>query len=225
MRQRSLEPAVFRILLWLLGLLAVGLAVYLGIVERPRPVYQHVVDRSLLYVHIASAGMAIVLGPALFLRRSRHVVLVSLHRWFGRWYASSAIVASISAVVVARLYAPGGWVSQLGIAMAAGVWAIATLAAWWHIRRRHVAEHQQWMIRSYALALGFLTHRFWITGVTALMAATAGDTRYGAPIGDWLFWLCNLLIAEAIIGFTRRQRRQALSPSFRHPLSPQPDFD
>ncbi len=86
------------------------------------------------------------------------------------------------------------------------VWAGTTLTALGHIRRKNIEAHREWMVRSYAVALGFVSLRIWIPLLSA----------FGFPFDEvyqmvsWLCWVPNLLIAEMNLGWRRQQRAVAV---------------
>ena len=85
-----------------------------------------------------------------------------------------------------------GPVAQWGFGLLALAWLASTLNAYRHVRDRNFAQHRAWMIRSYALALFFLTFSL----IHPMVSATAASrtTVYAASILASV--ACNLGAAE-----------------------------
>ena len=94
-----------------------------------------------------------------------------------------------------------------------GVLFIAVAAAWFatttigmlRARTRRFAEQHEWMIRSYALALFFVTFSLW----GPALAATSVPSAVAYPLAQILSAGVNLGIAELYIRRTRRARPAA----------------
>ena len=80
----------------------------------------------------------------------------------------------------------------------------ATGMAYWSIKHRRVAEHREWMIRSYALIYAAVALRILIP---LLMVATQGNFALTYRTVSWLCWVPNVLLAELIV---RRSRPSAV---------------
>jgi uncharacterized membrane protein len=123
-------------------------AAYLGLIR----------DRYLFIPHAIGGILAIFIGPIQFSSRLRSKHL-QLHRYLGRTYAYSVFIAAILAVVIS-------WHRPLivGTTVQSTAWFLSTLFAVLTARNRYVAQHRQWMIRSYAVTFTFVTLRilnFW----------------------------------------------------------------
>jgi uncharacterized membrane protein len=156
-----------------------------------------------LMLHVVGGSAALVLGPWQFwggLRRRR----LGLHRWLGRLYLVAVLVGGLGGLAIARV-AFGGLPARLGFGLLAIVWLGCGAAAYRAIRRRDVASHQEWMIRSYALTLAAVTLRIWNP-----LLALAGFSFPEAYVSvAWLCWVPNLLIAELYI--LHRRPRPAIA--------------
>ena len=157
------------------------------------------VSPSAFVTHLVGGVMAIVLG-AFQVNESIRTRYLSVHRWVGRCYVL-AVGLSGSAGFVLALEAFGGRVSQWGFGLMALCWLAATIIAFRHIRHGCVAQHRNWMIRSYSLTLAGVTLRIYL----GLCFAAGLSFSVFYPVLAWLCWLPNLLLAE---WFIRRQRPQ-----------------
>ena len=193
-----------------LGAAEVGLAATYA----NRPVFVQVA----FYVHIVSAGLALVVGPFSFAKAIRRRRL-GLHRWIGRTYLVSIMFASASGLVMA-CYSSVGFVGFFGFGTLAVLWAWTSYRGYRAVRAGDLASHQAWMIRSFALTFAAPTLRLWfgvLIGVQLLAGGAGGDVEQMADNAyaavPFLCWLPNIVVAELLI------RRRDL-PGLR--LSPSP---
>jgi hypothetical protein len=112
-------------------------------------------------VALLCGALQILLTGALPLRSRRR------HRWLGRAYVWTAWATSVlSLFVIADFDVPT--ITKVFFAGAAVLWFATTALAYARIRRGRVAEHCEWIIRSYAIALFFITFSAW----DSILAAT-----------------------------------------------------
>lgn len=140
-----------------------------------------------------------------------------LHKWLGLTYVVTACATSLLSLwVVAGFQVSAA--AKAGFIAEAALWAGTTLTAYVSIRRRQTGAHREWMIRSFAVALFFMSFSLWdpIMEMTPLPAADA----YALAV--FLGWAVNLLLAETYIRRTRQTRWIAtpeLSPTGTLPAS------
>ena len=154
-----------------------------------------------LIIHVAGAATALLLGPAQFFPSLRARYL-GLHRWIGRVYVLGCTVGGISGLVLA-LGASTGSISAAGFGTLAIAWLVATLLAWRRAVERRIGEHQEWMIRSFALTLAAVTLRIYlpIGELLPVPFVAAYQTI------SFLCWVPNLLLAEMYLLRRRSLRR------------------
>ncbi|UJF32949.1 DUF2306 domain-containing protein [Paenibacillus hexagrammi] len=146
-----------------------------------------------LYAHIVTAVLALVLGPyQLFVKPQGK--RIRLHRRLGYVYFISIMVSSIVGLYLA-IYATGGWVSTLGFLGLDLAWAMSTWLSVRYILNKNVQAHKDWMMRSYALTCAAITLRLWL----GPMALLFGNFITGYQVTAWLCWVPNLFIMEAVI--------------------------
>lgn len=104
-------------------------------------------NRVFLIPHILTAVTAILLGPIQFSTRFRRRYL-PLHRLLGKVYVVCSLLAAPLAIIIAR-NAPGALV--LAALSQSTLWFVFTLAAYLTARKRQIAQHRRWMIRSYSV--------------------------------------------------------------------------
>ncbi len=142
------------------------------------------------HAHLLGGAVALAIGPFQLSSRfrSRHL---SLHRLLGRVYVGAVLVGGLGSLSLA-VSASGGLSGKVGFGMMAVVWLICTTMAFVSIRSRRVADHQVWMIRSYAATLSAVTLRIYLP--ISVMAGYEFAVVY--PVIAWLSWVPNLIIAD-----------------------------
>jgi hypothetical protein len=113
-----------------------------------------------LFFHAMFASIALIAGPLQFVPglRSR---LPKLHRWAGRLYVLSCLVAGTAGIAVAS-HAAGGPVAGFGFATLAVLWMATTAAAWSAAVSRDFERHRALMRYSFAMTFGAVTLRLQI---------------------------------------------------------------
>ncbi|MDP9796415.1 putative membrane protein [Catenuloplanes nepalensis] len=167
----------------------------------PQPFWVHIV----FYIHIVSAGLALVVGPFQFVKAIRRRFPVA-HRWIGRTYVASIAFAAPSGLVMA-FYSSAAFVGLFGFGTLAVLWGWTTWRGYRAIRARDIASHQAWMIRSFALTFAAPTLRLWfglLIGVQLLMGRASEisvDEITGLAYAavPFLCWMPNIVVAELMI--------------------------
>ena len=111
-------------------------------------------NRQLWYLaHMAIATPILVIAPIQFIagiRKARPQV----HRWLGRLFLSSSIVAGLLAIWLGATIQYQG--SRVPLAMFGALWILFSVAAWTCARKRDFANHRKFVIRSFAIGLAFI---------------------------------------------------------------------
>lgn len=148
-------------------------------------------------VHALTGSATLISGALQFNRRilsQRRLI----HRISGRVYVYAIWLASVTGLVNA-IFFDVNLAAKIVFGALSILWFSATTIAFLRIRKREFKEHREWMIRSFALSLFFVTFNFWVTGLTK--TSLPRDISY--PLGVFLSWAVNLIIAEIWIRFTR----------------------
>jgi uncharacterized membrane protein len=152
-----------------------------------------------IYTHALFGAIALAFGPFQFrrgiLNRRRW-----LHRLMGRVYVIACVIAGVAGLYMA-VYAFGGPVTKLGFGGLAVVLLVTTTKAFVEIRRGNVAEHRQWIIRSYAMIFAAVTLRVELP----LLSAAFGGFEPAYRIVAWMCWVPNLMFAEMYVRMTAPQ--------------------
>jgi len=160
----------------------------------PMPAWLTVLD-----VHILFASAALLAGALNFSNRLlRHYRKV--HRWTGYMYLFSVLAVLLTSGYMAP-YSTGGKTVSVMFNLWNIAWFAVTLMAFVSIKRKRIAEHRNWMIRSYA---------FCFTNLSIHLCLIV--------FSDWLGWgyekaytfsvLASILLllaaAEAVIRINRK---------------------
>ena len=148
-------------------------------------------------VHALSGSVALISGPLQFNRLLRNKNR-NLHRIIGRLYVWAIWLASVSALWSA-LFFNVTIAAKIAFGTLAILWFSTTTVAYLRIRHRKIREHREWMIRSFALSLFFVTFNFWMPG----LAGTNLPQAVAYPLSVFLSWFLNLVVAELWIRHTR----------------------
>ena len=151
-------------------------------------------------LHMVPGLLFLTLAPLQFVARIRQR-RIGLHRGLGRMLAICAAISGLFALVVNfRFPAFGGISTQAATVFFGSVFLFSLTKAIRHIRRKEVRLHREWMIRTFALAMGVASIRVFIGLFTALSELGLEEV-FGASF--WLGFGVNLLVAEVWINHTR----------------------
>jgi uncharacterized membrane protein len=176
----SLKPKHF--LFGIFGLLAVVVFVLYDLPFVTTDAGQHFARTKWWLVPHGIAGLAaLVLAPLQFSNRLRAKHL-QVHRIMGRIYVGSVFIAAPIAVPIAVLQGPP--VLIMASVVQSGGWLVTTAIALYCIRAGKVAQHREWMVRSYPFAMIFVVARaiFLIPAVNHL-----GELGIVSDV-----WTCNI---------------------------------
>jgi hypothetical protein len=156
-------------------------------------------------MHMLVGPLALLTGPFQFVPGLR-LRYPGVHRYVGRIYVVSCVVAGAAALATAQ-HASGGPIAGAGFAIQAVLWIGTTLGGWRAAVQRKFELHRLLMRLSYAMAFGAVTLRLQIPIGVAL-----GYTSYSA-MSVWLAytaWIPNVLAVGiySAIESTRRSLRR-----------------
>jgi len=147
---------------------------------------QVIADRDLLIPHSLCGIIALLAGPVQFSSRFRQRHL-KFHRALGRVYVISVFIGAFTGVALAA-----GRPGLPGTSMQAAAWIVCTAAAFITARNRQIAQHRQWMARSYAVTFTFVSSR--VLNLWPRYWSHLGDTF--AAVGVIAFTLASLLLVD-----------------------------
>lgn len=157
----------------------------------PRPI--------LTLIHIVPGLLFMLLGPLQFVPQIRTRYL-QFHCWSGRVFLIASAVIGVSALFIAFSMTIGGANETAATTLFAILFLLALGKAFYHIRRREIAQHREWMIRGFAIGLAVVTVRP-IVGMFFGFSALSPQELFG--IAFWLGFTIHLILAEVWINYTR----------------------
>jgi Predicted membrane protein (DUF2306) len=168
--------------------------------------------RWILIPHAVAGCLALLSGPIQFSNRLRRRHL-RFHRIVGRLYVGSVFIAAPLAIL-STIYNhdyPESIYFMVAIAVQGGAWAITTGVALIAALGRRIAQHREWMIRSYAVTFTFV-------GTRVLQPIPAWNHlgRFGFAAAIVCVTLVAVLvpqIASFMGGFTARDAVRMHSPT------------
>jgi uncharacterized membrane protein (DUF2068 family) len=159
---------------------------------------------TVFFTHISFGGIALLIGWSQFSTQFRAGHL-RLHRSLGTVYVLSVVLSGLAGLTIA-MFATGGLVSTIGFTGLALTWLFTIIKAYAAILNRNLEEHQNWMIRNYALTFAAVTLRILLP---FSQFALHMDFNSAYRIISWLCWVPNLLVAELFIRKFRTAARVA----------------
>jgi uncharacterized membrane protein len=155
--------------------------------------------------HVVAGGLALLLSPLQIATRPR---APRLHRVTGRVMLAAIAVAGCSSLVIAP-FDTAGPVGTVGFGVTGMVWLFCAAAAFRAIRRRDVAAHRRWAVRTFALTYTAVTLRLLTLPLTALLVVLGTNVGVAAARAyaalALLSWVIDLAAAEWYLA-TRRRR-------------------
>ena len=154
--------------------------------------------RGWLFLHINAGMLALLTGPLQFWTGLRQRNL-TFHRWTGRLYLVGVAAGIIGAVGLSAT-TTFQWGVVNGIRALVLAWLVTTTMAYFTIRKRLVALHKEWMIRSYAVTFAFVTFRFLQDYTPLSRVRPEGDRDTTIA---WACWVVPLAIVEMVFHVKR----------------------
>ncbi|MER5570802.1 DUF2306 domain-containing protein [Streptomyces goshikiensis] len=143
-----------------------------------------------LIAHIAFATVALltsILQVWPWLRR-RHP---AAHRWGGRLYVLTTVVAGVLGLVIVPFAPPVG---RLGVAIATTLWVAFSVMGFVRIRQRRYADHRRLMLYAFAMVMNNLvgTTIMLVIGMLRIQV----DPNVFLEAARWVGWVGNLLAVQ-----------------------------
>ena len=141
------------------------------------------------YTHIFSGSIAIAIG---WIQFSKKVLKTKKpwHRTVGKTYVLTALSCSFAGLFIG-FWASGGVFARLGFSTGAILFFTSTLLGYSYIRSGNVIHHQNMMRYSYAMCLGAVNLRLFMT----ILMLIFNDYDMVYAMISWLSWIPNLIIA------------------------------
>ncbi len=155
-----------------------------------------------LIFHISCGLIAMIIGPFQFWTTFR-IKYINTHRMLGRIYLIAILIGTLSATNLA--WTSGYKISfswAFGLQGLAFAWISTALMAYISIRKRRMAQHKEWMIRSYVVTLGFFLFRI-LNNSDFVKSLIPEFTERGVTI-IWFCWAIPLLITEIVLSWKKK---------------------
>ena len=143
------------------------------------------------YAHIVGAPVAFFAGT-LQVSRTLRERWRRWHRWLGRVYCLSVLLAAAPGGLVMGFWAYGGLPSQLCFALLAGLTWFATVLGWRYGRLGNFYLHARWMIRSYLLIASAICLRV----IHPVLSGFELHHELTYQLSVWASWLLPLSLFE-----------------------------
>jgi len=167
----------------------------------------------LTMVHIIPGVLFMILGPLQFSSsiRARHL---TWHRLSGRIFVTCGLIIGFSALLMSFTMESIGGINQAAATILFGSFFLFALCkAFWHIRRRQITLHRQWMIRAFAIGLAVATVRPIVGFFFATSRFTGLTPREFFGTAFWIGFVLQLIAAEAWIHRTMPRQDASLQRS------------
>ncbi|WP_228471091.1 DUF2306 domain-containing protein, partial [Streptomyces alkaliphilus] len=145
---------------------------------------------SLLMAHIVFGSVALLLSILQVWPWLRHRY-PAVHRWGGRGYVVSTMVAGTLGLVIVPFAPPVG---KVGVTVATVLWMAFTVMGYIRIRQGRRAEHRRFMLYAFAMVMNNLWGSLVILIGTAL--ALQIDANYYLETIRWIGWVINLMLVQ-----------------------------
>jgi len=157
--------------------------------------HQIINAKFMFLLHITAASLALIFGSIQIIAAVRQRYL-NVHRWFGRVYAISVLLAGVSGFLIALQI--DGIIGTAGFALLATVWLFATVQAVRFARAHQIQAHRRWVICSFALTFAAVSLRLQLA---IFMFGFAMPYEQVYPFLAWSCWVPNIFFA---IWYVRR---------------------
>jgi uncharacterized membrane protein len=154
---------------------------------------------GLTFTHIIPGALFMILAPLQFIPRLRSRY-PRFHRWSGRLLVVLGLIIGISALIMSFTSSIGGANETAATSVFAVLFLVSLCKGFYHIRRREIALHREWMIRMFAIGFAIASVRP-IVGMFFAFSKLSPHEFFG--IAFWLGFTIQLLLAEIWINYTR----------------------
>lgn len=167
--------------------------------SKPREVVSNTFWKIEFYQHILLGGVALLTGWTQF-NKTWRAKYSGAHRKVGKIYLISVLLSGTAGLYIS-FYATGGLIAAFGFGLLAVAWLFTSTQAYLSIRKKNIEQHEQWMIRSYALTFAAVMLRIYLPTFQFGLGMNFIDAYLTIA---WLCWVPNLLVAEWIVSTKRK---------------------
>lgn len=153
--------------------------------------------RAFFYPHIVLGIISLAVGPFLLMDSSRKTI--KLHKNLGIIYVSAIFINALVVPFLA-IYSTGGLPSTVAFFSLDAVWLGTTWVSVWRMAQGKFPRHREWMMRSYAITMVFVTFRLLVTLLGIMFPEQTAMTY---PLSISAAMVINLVVAEIMIRKSR----------------------
>lgn len=138
-------------------------------------------------IHFVAGGLILILGCIQMINKIR-IKFPKIHRWSGRIYVVSAIIAGFGGLAFIIFKGTiGGLIMDVAFGLYGVLMIIAAIYTWKFARQKKYKEHREWALRLFALGIGSWLYRIEY-GFCRLLFNGVGQTN------DFKGWVDKILI-------------------------------
>lgn len=161
---------------------------------------------TVVALHVVLGGLYLLFAPFQFVGRirSRHL---GYHRWTGRLLVAVGLVVGATGLFMGLVIPFSGWPERAVIGTFGGLFLVAIVKGYVHVRAGRIDPHREWMIRAFAIGLSIATMR--LVFIPALIVVGDPTDEQIAALSVASFTAAFVLhasVAEAWIRATRKRR-------------------
>lgn len=153
-------------------------------------------------LHVIPGGIFLALAPFQFSARIRNRHL-RFHRWSGRVLLVAALATGLNGLYFGVLMPFAGPAEAVAIGLFGGLFLLAMTRGFLAIRKRDVALHREWMIRTFAIAIAISTVRVFGAAFDIALAPMGVGPQAIFVLAVWAGWIVTVGAAELWIRRTR----------------------
>ncbi len=157
-------------------------------------------------LHVVLGGVYLALAPFQFVKRirSRHI---GYHRRAGRALVAIGLAVGATALFMGLVIPFSGWAERVIIGLFGGLFLLALVKGFLHVRAGRVAPHREWMIRAFAIGLSIATQRLIFLPAFLLVADPTLEQAQAISAAAFLAaFAAHAGVAEVWIRLTRKRR-------------------
>ena len=150
---------------------------------------------TIFYIHVYGSIFVLLAGLTQF---SSYILKEHkpIHRILGYTYVVIVLLLAAPSGIFMGFFANGVWHTKVSFILLGALWFWFTLKSFIAVKNKQYKIHQNFMVRSFALAVSAITLRFWKVIIVYTFHTAPMDTY---KIIAWLGWIPNLFIAEYLI--------------------------
>ena len=187
----------------LIGIVVIATAYFLSIAALPKLIVTEEVygdyywfRASWLFIHVVAGLVGTLVGWYQFVPSFRNKN-IKRHRIIGKVYTFSIAIAAITAVYLAVVSPGMDVIGKMSFAIIPLVWIGTISMGYIAIIKKRIAQHQEWMLRSYVVTFFFT---IFVILTKYLPYEFLGVSYSQALVGiTWFSWAVPFFITEIII--------------------------